>query len=89
MPATSKAENFIFTTSTDFDNGCISHFFAAYWIFSKPFVVFEKFNFCFNLSIVDILVATFFSNNLLSKRISTTFWSIVVLIIWKPPSMRY
>ena len=78
---TSKAENFVFTTSIPLLNGEKSMRFAAKSTFSSPLDAPVKFKLCLSLSSVDKLVCTLFSNCLLSNRISTTFSSIVVLTI--------
>ena len=55
-------------------------FLAALLIPSKALEAPGKFNLVFNFSRVDKVVPTFASKFLLSKRISTTFSSIVLLI---------
>ena len=77
---TSSAENFNRTDSTPPASPPISTEPAALLMFSKPFALSSNLRLFFSLSSVDMLVLTFFSKFALSNRISTTLWSIVLLI---------
>ena len=79
-PITSNAENLEETVPTDAERVDISTFLADLLMFSNPLAESSNFSFCFSLSIVDILVETFFSKWALSNCIDTIFSSTCLLI---------
>ena len=80
-PTTCNAENLAFTLSTALPSSDILTRLVAVPTSSSPFEAPVKLRLLLSFSSVDMEVATLDSNCLLSNRISTTFSSIVVLIL--------